>query len=245
MVSFSFHGSGSELRRLRRFFTTPKKVLWRRWRLALPLAITPAVSTVWLGAHAAPHLHPFNTGWRAGAVFGVLVGQLLLTMYLMGRGKHMKLWRHGPFPPPAGVDKGWFLLEPIRRRRVRLLLLAVPIALLQFWVQAANEGGRTLDGTAAITAWFVWAGIIRELLTPNEPAIAVTALGVYNGTELYRWEQIQRLWMEDDDLVGIAVNGKSRFLEMPHTRLKSEEVLGVINYYFEAPRERAGIPFGA
>jgi len=244
-ASFSFHGSGGPFKALSRFFATPKIVLWRRWRLAVPLATVPAALVVWLGVLAAPRLHPFNSGWRTYAVAAVLVAGLLFTWYLLGRWRSVKRWAHGPFPPPATVgpaaERGWYLQEPIRHRRLALLLYATPMALVHFWVQAAqDDGGRTLDGGVAFAAFIFWAGIIRGLSTPGEPAIAVTASGVSDGVELYRWEEIGRVWVEES-LVGIVVNGRDRYLKLPLTDLKADDVSGVISYYLERPHERGGI----
>jgi len=116
------------------------------------------------------------------------------------------------------------------------------VALAQAWVQADHDGGRTLDGSAAIVAFFFWAGIIRGLITREVPAVAVTAPGVFNGSEFYRWEEIGDVRMEDEDLIYLTVNGHRRFLELPETTVKGADIFSLVNYYLVRSGERARIP---
>jgi len=241
-VSFSYAGSGKVLKRLRRHFMAPPRVLWRRWRLPLPLAMALTALVTWLGVHEAPNLHPLNSGWRAWAVWGVLVAWLMLTGYLVSRRRRVKRWSHGPFPPPAGAEKGWYLLESVRGRRIGLLLTVAPTALLEFWIQTAHDGGRTVDGVAAIGAFFVFAGIIRGLSAPGEPAVAVTASGLFNGPEFYRWDEIGDLRMQgEEDLVVATVNGRKRLVELPLTDVLGADVYSLINHYLVRTDARARI----
>jgi hypothetical protein len=241
-LSISVHGSLTDIRALVRLFQTPPKVLLRRWWLPLPLAILPTVLVVKLGILAAPHVRPFDKGWRSIAIAAVLVALIIVALAVGWQFRHEVRWSHGLYPPRGGTEAGWYLAEAARGRRIMVAVIALPAVAFQAWLQV-DDAGSLLDVGGAIATWIAWAGFIRVLIAAAapEPAVAVTATGVYNGPELWRWEQIGRLWVEQEDLVGAVVNGRRRFLDIPHSSVDAVGVFGVINYYFKRPHERTGI----